>query len=178
MALIPLAPTMNLPNETQGVGQRYVNAAVHAGIGGVMGRVLQGFAPIVLARYLGPKQYGVYALVLSAVYIVTGVSNLGQNAALQKFLPEYSLKDPSRGAAILANTVLLVSGLLAVFCAGFFLASGWIASDIYHDASLTQVFQFSALLVLTLSLFNLASSVAAGFQDFKTYSRAMIIRSG
>ena len=106
------------------------------------------------------------------------VSNLGQNAALQKFLPEYSVRDPARGRAILINTVILVSAALAIACLAFFLTSGWMAAVIYRTPSLTRVFQFSALLVLSLSLFNLASSATAGLQDFKTYSRVMIIRSG
>ena len=160
------------------VGRRYLTAAVQTGIGGIVSRVLQGFAPIILARYLGPKEYGIYTLVLSLVNIVVGVSPLGQNAALQKFLPEYAVRNPARGGAILANTVILVSGALAVLCTAFFFASKWIATTIYHDPSLTVVFQFSALLVLTLSLFNLASSATAGLQDFKTYSWAMMVRSG
>jgi antigen flippase len=150
---------------------------VQTGISGVVSRVLQGFAPIILARYLGPKEYGVYTLVLSLINIVVGVSPLGQNTALQKFLPQYSVKDPARGGAIMANTVTLVSGVLAGLCTAFFLASRWIASAIYHDASLARVFQFSALVVLSLSLFNLASSVTAGLQDFRSYSRAMIVSS-
>jgi len=170
------ACTLTITDRQSDVGPRYVRAAVQTGIGGVVSRMLLGFAPIILARYLGPKEYGLYALVLSLVGIVAGVSNLGQNAALQKFLPEYALKDPRRGGAILADTVILVSGALAGFCAGFYFLSGWIATAIYHDASLTHVFQFSALLVLALSLFNLASSAVAGLQDFKAYSFAMIVR--
>ncbi len=151
------------PAARSDVGRRYAAAAVETGIGGIVSRVLQGFAPIILARYLGPREYGVYALVLSLVNIVVGVSPLGQNMALEKFLPQYSVKDPARGGAILANTVILVSGALAVLCATFFFAANWIAPAIYHDASLTAVFQFSALLVLSLSLFNLASSATAAW---------------
>lgn len=160
------------------VGRRYVKAALHTGFGGVASRIFGGLAPIILARYLGPKEFGVYTLVLSLVGIVAGVSHLGQNVALQKFLPEYFAKDPRRGGAILADTIVLVSGLLAIVCMAFFFLSGWIASAIYHVASLKPVFQFSALLVLAMSLFNLASSVVAGLQDFKAYSKAMVVRSG
>jgi O-antigen/teichoic acid export membrane protein len=74
--------------------------------------------------------------------------------------------------------VVLVSAVLAVVCGAFFFASGWIASAIYHESSLTGVFRFSALLVLFLSLFNLALSAVAGLQNFKAYSKAMVIRSG
>lgn len=159
------------------VGRRYVKAALHTGLGGVVSRALSGLAPIVLARYLGPKQYGVYVLVLSLVGIVAGVSHLGQNTALQKFLPEYFVRDRARGGAIMADTIILVTGTLAVVCTAFFLLSGRIASTIYHEPSLVHVFEFSALLVLFLSLFNLASSVVAGLLDFKSYSIAIVIRS-
>ncbi len=163
--------------QSSDVGRRYVRAALHTGVGGMAGRVLTGLAPVILARYLGPKEFGVYTLVLSLVGIVAGVSHLGQNKALQKFLPEYCVKDPSRGGAILADTVVLVSGTLLAVCILFFFLSGWIASAIYRQASLTPVFQFSALLILSLSLFNLASSAIAGLQDFKAYSKAMVVRS-
>lgn len=163
--------------QSSDVGRRYVRAALHTGFGGVASRLLMGVTPVILARYLGPKEYGVYTLVLSLAAIVAGVSHLGQNKALQKFLPEYFVKDPSRGGAILADTVFLVSGTLAVVCTLFFFLSGWIAAAIYHQVSLTPVFQFSALLILSLSLFNLASSAVAGLQDFKAYSKAMVLRS-
>ena len=147
-------------------------------LAGIVSRVLQGFAPIILARYLGPKEYGVYALVLSLVNIVAGVSPLGQDAALQKFLPQYSVTNPGPGRRHPGEHGHPGIRVLGVLCAVFFFASNWLASDVYHDASLTRVFQFSALLVLAISLFNLAYSVTAGLQDFKNYSRAMIVRSG
>jgi O-antigen/teichoic acid export membrane protein len=177
-ATLILNPSTHASAARSDVGRRYVTAAVQTGIGGIVSRVLQGFAPIILARYLGPKEYGVYVLVLSLVGIVAGASPLGQDTALEKFLPEYSVKNPARGGAILANTVILFSGVLVILCAAFFFTANWLASAVYHDASLARVFQFSALLVLTLSLFNLAYSVSAGLQDFTNYSRAMIVRSG
>jgi O-antigen/teichoic acid export membrane protein len=166
-----------LVTDRAGVERRYVKAALHTGFGGVASRIFSGLAPIILARYLGPKEYGVYTLVLALVGMVSGASHLGQNTALQKFLPEYCVKDPRRGGAILADTVVLVSGILALVCGVFYFSSGWIASFIYHDQSLTGVFKFSALLVLFLSLFNLVLSAVAGLQDFKSYSKAMVIRS-
>lgn len=160
----------------EAVGQRYLKAALQTGVGGVASRVLGGIAPIILARYLGPDEYGVYTLILSLVGIVASVAHLGQNAALQKFLPEYFVKDPARGGAILADTIVLVSGILAIACTAFYLLSGWIATAIYHQAALAPLFRFSALLVLFMSLFNLASSAVAGLQDFASYGKAMVIR--
>ncbi len=170
--------TLTKTDRQSDIGRRYVEAAVETGMGGIVSRVLQGFAPIILARYLGPREYGIYVLVLSLVGIVAMASPLGQDAALEKFLPEYSVKNPARGGAILANTVILFSGALVILCSAFFFAANWLATALYHDASLARVFQFSALLVLSLSLFNLAASATAGLQDFTNYSRAMMVRGG
>ncbi len=178
---LPGAPTGALVTPTvsrgKNVGRRYVQAALYSCLGGIVSRVLYGFTPIVLAISLEPTEYGIYALVISSVAMVAGLSHLGQNTALPKLLPEYSVKDPSRGGAILANTVLLVLGALLVVCLAFYFLSGWIASAIYRRAFLTAVFQFSALIVLSMALFNLASSVAAGLQDFQSYSRAQVVRA-
>ena len=131
-------PTTRDPEVRSDVGRRYVKAAVQTGIGGILSRMLQGFSPIVLARFLGPKDYGIYTLVMSLVGMVVGVSLLGQSPALQKFLPDYSIRNPARAGAILADTIIMVSGALAIVCTVFFLASGWMAAAIYHDPSLTQ----------------------------------------
>jgi O-antigen/teichoic acid export membrane protein len=154
-----------------------VKAAMQTGLGGVASRILGGLAPLILARYLGPGQYGIYTLILSLVGIVAVAAHLGQNAALQKFLPEYFVTDPARGGAILADTMVLVAGVLAVVCTAFYFLSDCMASAVYHQASLAPVFRFAVLLVLFLSLFNLASSAVAGLQDFASYGKAMVIRS-
>jgi O-antigen/teichoic acid export membrane protein len=168
--------TVPISRQPSDVGRRYLRAALQTGVGGVVSRVLQGFTPMILARYLGPKDFGVYALVLSLVGIMAAFSPLGQDTALEKFLPEYAVKDPQRGGAILANTLILFSAVLAAVCVAFYFLSGWIASALYHEASLAAVFRFSALLILVLSLFNLSTSAVAGLQDFRTYSLAMIVR--
>lgn len=131
---------------------------------------------MVIARSLGPADYGIYSVVMSLSAIVIGVFGLGQNSALHKLVPQYYATDRQRGAAILANVLILTSALLAVFCAVFFLMSGLLAG-LYRDASLVGVFRFCALLMLVLTLFNLASSVIAGLQDFKSYNLIQFARN-
>ena len=156
--------------------RRYVRAAVYSGVLGGLSQALYGVTPMVIARSLGPVDYGVYSVVMSLSAIVIGVFGLGQNSALHKLVPQYYATDRQRGGAILADVLILTSGLLAVFCGVFFLASGWIAG-LYRDASLTGVFRFCALLMLVLTLFNLASSAVAGLQDFKSYNLIQFARN-
>jgi len=156
---------------------RYARAALYSGVGGTISQVLYGLTPVIVARFVGPNDYGVYAVVMSLVAIVTGLLSLGQNSLLHKLLPEYFVKDRRQGGAILANTVLLTSGLLIVLCSVLLAVSGWLAVSVYRDGGLTGAFRWAVLATAAMALFNLASSAAAGLQDFKTYNRGLLLRS-
>ena len=172
----------DLPEPTPGVvpndiHRRFVRAAVYSGVLGGVSQALYGFTPMIVARKLGPLEYGVYSVVMSLSAIVIGVFGLGQNSALHKLVPQFYASDRQRSGTILINVLLLTSGLLTVFCAAFYWASGWIAERLYRDASLTHVFRFCALLMLALTLFNLASGAIAGLQDFKSYNLIQAARN-
>ncbi|MCI0627048.1 MAG: oligosaccharide flippase family protein [Acidobacteria bacterium] len=140
-------------------------------------QILYGLTPVLLARQLGPRDYGIYSLVMSLAGFAVSVFCLGQNSALHKFIPEYSANDRSRGGAIVADILLLSWLMTVIFCTILFLLAGQVASKFYQDASLTNVFEFCALLILALSLFSLASSTVAGLQDFRTYNNILLLRS-
>lgn len=160
------------------IGRRYLRAAMLTGASGILGRILLGFTPLVLARLLGLEKYGVYALVMSLVGVVAGTSSLGQNAALQKFLPEYAISDPARGHAILIASVRIVGTVILVVSGILLIASNSIARSIYRDASLTGVFRFSILIIAGTVLFNHFSSVMLGLHRVSTLSISSIVRSG
>jgi len=137
-----------------------------------------GLTPLVLARLLGVERYGIYALVTSLVGVVAGTSSLGQNAALQKFLPEYAIQDPARGRAILVASVRIVAVVIGLVSAALLIASPAIARVIYRDASLSGVLRFAVLLVAGTVLYNHFSSVAIGLHRIRTYGIASVVRGG
>jgi len=156
---------------------RYARAALYSSVGGAASQILYGLTPILIARQMGPRDYGVYAVVMSLVAIVTGILSLGQNSMLHKLLPEYFVRDRQQGGAILANTIVITAGVLLVLSATLFALSGWLAADVYRAAELTGVFRWAVFVTLAMALFNLASSVVAGLQDFKTYNHGLLARS-
>jgi O-antigen/teichoic acid export membrane protein len=78
---------------------------------------------------------------------------------------------------MLANVVILTLAMALLCCAALFTGAGWIATQLYQDAALTNMFRVCALLILATALFNLASSVVAGLQDFQSYNTALLVRS-
>lgn|GEM_PF-1549636 len=156
---------------------RYLRAALYSGLGGSANQVLYGLTPVILARHLGPRNYGIYSLVMALAGIVVAIFSLGQNSALHKLLPEYSTHDSARGGAILANVLLLTIAALIVFCLIFWGLSEMLALQVYRDASLTGVLKFCAPLIFSLASFNLIASAVAGMQDFRSYNLIMMVRN-
>jgi lipopolysaccharide exporter len=170
---ISVAPQM----QDLGLRDRYARAALITAIGGIVGRIFQGLTPLALARFLGPNQYGIYALVMSVMAVVAGTAPLGQSAALQKFLPEYAAKDPGRGKSILISSILMVGTSVGLIGLLLLIVAPWIAQSVYHDSTLSGKLRFTVLSVIAMSMFNLLSSVVLGLQGVRTYSLAVIVRS-
>jgi len=169
--------TQTLEHDHSDFKARYARAALSSSVSGAASQVLYGLTPVLIARQLGPRDYGVYAVVMSLVAIVTGLLSLGQNSMLHKLLPEYSVKDRAKGGAILANTVVMTAGVLAGLSAVLLATSGWLAAGLYRDAALTGVLRWAVLATVAMALFNLASSAVAGLQDFRSYNYGLLARS-
>lgn len=160
-----------------GLRRRYFTAALDSVVRGGAGLALYGLTPVVLARALGPHDYGVYATITALAALVAGLFHLGQNSALHKLLPQHYVSDRTLGGALLADIVLLTLGAALICCIALFAGAGWIATQLYHDAALTNVLRGCAMLIFATALFNLASSVVAGLQDFQSYNTALFVRS-
>ncbi|MBS1809839.1 MAG: oligosaccharide flippase family protein [Acidobacteria bacterium] len=160
------------------LGRRYLRASLDSVLRGGTSLVISGLVPMVLARFLGPHDFGIYAIITALTALIAGLFHMGQNSALHKLLPEYYVSDRARGGAILANVVTFTLALITVFCVSFVAGAHLIAVKIYNDPSLTQFFRFCALMIFITTLLNLASSIAAGMQDYQAYNTTMLIRSG
>jgi O-antigen/teichoic acid export membrane protein len=160
------------------LGQRYLRASLDSVLRGGASLVIGGFVPMVLARFLGPHDFGIYSILTALTALIAGLFHMGQNSALHKLLPEYYVSDRKRGGAILANVVTFTLALIIVFCVSFTIGAQFVAENIYHDSSLAQFFRFCAGMIFVTTLLNLASSIAAGMQEYQAYNTTLLIRSG
>jgi O-antigen/teichoic acid export membrane protein len=178
MTAISLNDSQNDSPTRDDLGRRYLRASLDSVLRGGASLVISGFVPMVLARFLGPHDFGIYAIITALTALIAGLFHMGQNSALHKLLPEYYVSDRARGGAILANVVTFTLVLIVVFCVSFVVGAPLVAETIYHDPSLTQFFRFCAVMIFVTTMLNLASSIAAGMQDYQAYNTALLIRSG
>lgn len=103
-------------------------------------RVVGGVLHIVLARYLGPEHFGIYALALSVGLVFGLVANLGLDPVIIKELA----KEPTRAREYFSHAVLLraFSGVICFLCVVFIALGPWYEGEVR-----------SAIIVFGLSLF-------------------------
>lgn len=122
-----------------------------------------------LARYLGPHDFGVYSLAISFALIFGLISGLG----IDSFIVKEIARDPSRTQVLFENSVLLkmIGGLIA-----FLLAVGLSYLMGYNQQTQKAIVIFSFTLFFS-SLTNLYDSVFRGFQRMEYSAMILIGRS-
>lgn len=157
-----------IDEETTELGAQTASTASFVMVGKFASIIFLGLAFIVLARLLGPAQYGVYTLALGVAGIFGAVGNLGVSTALNKFIPDYVYKKDRRSLEILlANSFFVTIVLGIVLTAVSAASSGLIASYVFHDPSYTSVIMLAAATILASMLFGTAYAALLGFNKGK-----------
>ncbi len=119
-------------------------------------------AQVLLARWMGSFEYGVFVFVWVWVLILGGLSPLGLNVAMIRFGPEYAEK----GALSLLRGILLASRLMTVAAATLVALAGGLALWLFPDL-LERHYLLPAFLALTclpiFALTDVQDCIARGY---------------
>ncbi len=153
-----------MSSEARELGAKAAHTASFVMIGKFSSIIFLGLAFIVVARLLGPAQYGIYTLALAVASVTSALGNLGVGTALNKFIPEYVYrKDKNAIEDILANS-FFVTIIIAIITAAVTIAlSGVIATDVFHNSSYTIVIEIAAISIISSMLFGTSYSALLGF---------------
>ncbi|WP_156386768.1 lipopolysaccharide biosynthesis protein [Aureimonas sp. Leaf454] len=115
-----------------GRGERAVSAriALFAFSVRVVSAIIAFVSQVLLARWMGAFEYGIFVFVLVASVILGGLSCLGFQTAVIRFAPEYR----ATGRLELLRGLLLASRLFAVAVASFVAGLGLLALRLAPDA--------------------------------------------
>ena len=146
----------------------FVLAATVLGIG------LNFLFTIGLARYLGPEEFGVFAIGLAVFNVASVLSTAGADSAALRYLPALIVKGIPATFWPTVRTLLsyvLLGGL--VFGVGLFACRELLAEQVFHDGKLVGVLTGFALAV---PFFALSSTLIAVLQSMHIVTWRLVVK--
>ncbi len=141
-------------------------------IGMIIGRLLGYLSRLVVARYLGPADYGLLILGFSIFSIVSVIGLLGLEAGLRRFVPEFLSRGEKNKIRPLTYYTLKISMSLSLAIAAIlFFSADFLAASIFHSKALAGIIQIFSLAIP----FSTAASIFLGVifgskkADYKVY---------
>jgi len=146
--------------------------------GNLVSTGILAIAFILVARLLGPADYGAFALSLVIPNFLLLFVGFGVNAAITRYAAFYVSKGMTDEARSITRNgivfVLLFGGLLTAACAA--LASPLAAISL-HRPELTPYVQEAALFVLAQTLVQASTAAATGWHQMGATSASNVLRS-
>lgn len=127
---------------------------------------IQTVAGILVARLLGPENYGTYSLAFVIPNIIVLFTSFGVNTAVIRFVAYHVARDENDEAKRFAESALLLTFLTGAVLSGFcFLTAGVFSSYVFHRAYLAQYVELASAIVLGQAMLNTAIAAAIGWNS-------------
>jgi O-antigen/teichoic acid export membrane protein len=137
----------------------------------ILAAVISYITRIVLARELGPYNYGLFYSVFTFVAFFLFFRDLGLNTALVKHIPEFLVEKEYhkiKTAIFSVLTLQLLSSLL--FTIPLFFLAEYLAVNYFGDKAAAKILQILLIYIFGSIFFRLFKSIFQGFQRMKIYS--------
>ena len=128
----------------------------------VFSAVIAYVSQILLARWLGLFEYGIYVWVWVAVVICGGLASLGFPSAVTRFVPQYQISDDQRSERGVIFGSRVFSMLLATVIAAVGIAGLLIFDDKISDAFVVPVY-LAAICLPMLALSEVQDGIARAY---------------
>jgi len=130
-----------------------------------------------LARSLGVKDYGLYVLSISVASIFTGISLLGLDDALVRYVAILSGRRDDAGLWGTLQIAFGVAAITAVLTGGvLFFGAQPIAEGLFNEPRLTPLLHLLAIVLPFLMVSNLLAGTARGFRrmDYAAFAEHVV----
>jgi O-antigen/teichoic acid export membrane protein len=137
--------------------------------GGLVAGTLLGMVnQIILGRYLGPENYGLFNLSMSVVMIAAALSVFGFFGSLSRFIPYHLEKKEQNIVRSVIDFGALFSFFLGLtFAIIIYLLAGSLAIRVFHDPRLEPVLKIFAIVIPLHGLQQVVRGTVRGFKAAK-----------
>ena len=135
-------------NETDTALKNIAKGASLSFIGIIISKILGYAYRLIVAKMLGPADYGLLSLALAIFSFLTVIAMLGLIHGIQRYVPYYNAKKEygkSKGIVLFSLKFSFIFGLLIGIV--LFLSSGYLSNNIFHEARLLSLIKLVAFII-------------------------------
>jgi len=140
----------------------------------ITGGILTLLISIAVARYLGPKSFGLYGLLVSTQGVVGVFAGFGLSQAIAKYVAQSLPNKNDASRQYVEYGLILFLIFSAISCLSYIALSGLIGDDLYHEHSLVGLIPFSSLVVLSTAMYTVTFGIAQGCWRIKILASMQI----
>ena len=144
--------------------------------GAMFGTAIGYLSRMVIARYLGPEDYGLISLGFAAMIIATTLSLMGLSSGVQRYVAYYRGKgDEGRIKGTIISALKITVPMSLFFMGVVFFGADWIAIHVFHEKELTPVLTIFAIGIPFWAMTAVLNSVSIAFQQIKYHAYTMYL---
>ena len=155
----------------EGDGRHLKTLVKGAGIafsGMVLAKILAYIYRIIIARYYGPADYGLFSIGVAVFTIFSVIAMMGLNNAIVHYTAYFRSKgDDRRTKGVILFSFKIVLAVSVLLTALLFLLSDFIAEAFFHTPELAMVFGIFSFALPFYALSLIGSVIFVGFQRIK-----------
>jgi O-antigen/teichoic acid export membrane protein len=123
---------------------------------------------LLLTRFLGPENYGLYNVALSAATLASAFALIGLDDALVRYVALYASRHDEERLWGSIQIGLGIPMFLSALCGALlFGLAHFIAVNVFHDAALAPVLQLVSFIVPFLGLSDILAGATRGFKHME-----------
>ena len=140
-------------------------------LGQVSSTLLLAVGMLLVARFLGPSNYGSYNKAQSVVQIAFLIVNLGINSSMIKYIAQYRYEKKYDHIKTLIEAGGILTLLISISTTiVVYITSGFISNNIYKDPSQEILIKYFSISIIGQALVNFANGITVGYENMASKS--------
>lgn len=144
-------------------------------LGTLINGILGALFYIILARLLGPSDFGLLTIALTTLVLISDIADIGTNTGLVRFVSSSLIKDRDKAYKFLKLSLEIKLLTWVISFLVIFSLAPFFAENIFHKKELIAPLQLSAFGVGGALLFTFATSSLQAYQKYFTWSLINIL---
>ncbi len=157
------------------LGMRLARGAFWTLVGAAAARVLRIPISVLLARLMGPTNYGELGIASTSIDLFGLLAGLGLGMTATKYVAELRTKDPARAGRIIAISTVVAGVGGSAFAIALFIFAPWLAAHTLAAPQLTVPLRIGTVALFFSSVNGAQSGALFGFEAFHLVAKLQAI---